>query len=66
MIVYFNNLEYEQLTGSFKIRGALNKLLKLLSAGDVVKHSRIITASSGNHGIACVNSFFSDAIFKMV
>lgn len=64
MIVYFNNLEYEQLTGSFKIRGAFNKLLKLSSAGDVIKHSGIITASSGNHGMACVNSVFMMLFLK--
>lgn len=52
----FIKLESEQLTGSFKIRGAFNKLLKLSSAGDVVKHSGIITASSGNHGMACVEA----------
>ena len=37
-----------QLTGSFKIRGALNKLIALKQAG----HSRVATASSGNHGMA--------------
>ena len=37
-----------QLTGSFKIRGALNKLIALKEAG----HSRVATASSGNHGMA--------------
>jgi threonine dehydratase len=36
-----------QLTGSFKLRGATNKLA-LLGPG-----ARVITASSGNHGIAC-------------
>ena len=37
-----------QLTGSFKIRGALNKLMALGEAG----HSRVVTASSGNHAMA--------------
>ncbi len=36
-----------QLTGSFKLRGASNKLA-LIGQG-----ARAITASSGNHGIAC-------------
>lgn len=36
-----------QLTGSFKLRGASNKLA-LMGQG-----ARAITASSGNHGIAC-------------
>jgi threonine dehydratase len=42
-------LENLQVTGSFKIRGAANKLVKLASSRD----SRgIITASAGNHGQA--------------
>ena len=36
-----------QITGSFKVRGALSKLSKLPTT------SPVITASSGNHGIAC-------------
>jgi len=39
-------LENLQLTGSFKIRGALNKLLQL---SDEAKERGVITASSGNH-----------------
>ena len=42
-------LENIQKTGSFKIRGATNKILQL-SAADRAKG--IITASSGNHGAA--------------
>jgi len=38
-------LEHLQLTGSFKIRGAVNKLLSLDA-------SEVVTASGGNHGIA--------------
>ena len=41
-----------QLTGSFKIRGALNKLIALKEAG----YSRVATASSGNHGMAVAYS----------
>lgn len=41
--------EHQQLTGSFKIRGALNKVLKLSAEQRV---AGIVTASSGNHGIA--------------
>lgn len=36
-----------QITGSFKIRGALSKIKK------ISKNTKLITASSGNHGIAC-------------
>ena len=46
--VYFK-LENTQITGSFKIRGAFNKLLSL-SQKD--KEKGIITASTGNHGLA--------------
>jgi len=40
-------LENHQITGSFKIRGATNKILSL-NLGESVKG--IVTASSGNHG----------------
>ena len=40
--------EHQQLTGSFKLRGALNKVLGL---SDAEAASGVITASSGNHGI---------------
>jgi threonine dehydratase len=42
-------LENTQLTGSFKLRGAFNRLLQLT---DEEKERGIITASTGNHGIA--------------
>jgi len=42
-------LESEQLTGSFKIRGALNKLFSLTEAE---KAKGVVTASTGNHGLA--------------
>ena len=41
-----------QNTGSFKIRGALSKLTALAKAKDL-NAFKFITASSGNHGIAC-------------
>ena len=41
-------LENYQITGSFKARGALNKMTLLLKQ----KPEKIITASSGNHGSA--------------
>ncbi|HMK93889.1 MAG TPA: threonine/serine dehydratase [Candidatus Limnocylindrales bacterium] len=45
----FLKLENQQLTGSFKIRGVINKLLSL-SAEE--KARGVITASAGNHGEA--------------
>jgi threonine dehydratase len=42
-------LEHLQITGSFKLRGAMNKVLSL-SAHDLEKG--IIAASTGNHGMA--------------
>jgi len=42
-------LESEQLTGSFKIRGAMNKLLSL---SKLQRQKGIVTASTGNHGLA--------------
>ncbi len=43
----FFKSENFQMTGSFKVRGALSKISQLPTNKD------IITASSGNHGIAC-------------
>src|SRR6266508_70721 len=44
--VYFKH-EIHQRTGSFKSRGALNKLFKLSSDE---RASGVVTASAGNHG----------------
>lgn len=41
-------MESEQYTGSFKARGAMNKLLWLNQKG---RHEPIVTASTGNHGL---------------
>src|SRR5438105_7364845 len=41
-------LECFQLTGSFKLRGALNALLTL---PDEQQHHGVVTASAGNHGL---------------
>ena len=48
-------LESEQLTGSFKVRGAFNKLLQLLETNPEIRKTGVYTASSGNHGLACVS-----------
>lgn len=40
-------LENHQLSGSFKIRGAINRIL-----ADEGNHRRIVAASGGNHGVA--------------
>lgn len=45
----FLKLENLQSTGSFKLRGALNKFLSLSAEQ---KEKGIVTASSGNHGVA--------------
>jgi threonine dehydratase len=42
-------LENQQLTGAFKLRGALNKILSLT---DEERERGVITVSSGNHGRA--------------
>jgi threonine dehydratase len=44
-------LENIQITGSFKARGALNKILSLQSST-----AKIITASTGNHGLGVANA----------
>ncbi len=45
----FIKTEHRQRTGSFKIRGALNAILELDDDGATLG---VVTASSGNHGIA--------------
>jgi threonine dehydratase len=45
----FLKLENLQFTGSFKLRGAMNKFLSLSTEQ---KEKGIVTASSGNHGVA--------------
>lgn len=42
-------LENQQLSGSFKIRGALNAMLSL---GNAERRRGVVAASSGNHGLA--------------
>ena len=49
-IVYFK-MENLQFTGSFKLRGALSKVLTLSKEE---KNGLITTASTGNHGLACI------------
>lgn len=46
--------EQEQITNSFKARGATNKVRKICENKDALK--KIVTASSGNHGLACVRA----------
>ncbi len=48
----FLKLENFQISGSFKLRGAANKILSL-SPQD--RKKSLITASSGNHGAAFVH-----------
>jgi threonine dehydratase len=44
----FLKLENEQVSGSFKVRGALNRMMKLTKE----EHAKgVITASTGNHGL---------------
>lgn len=50
-------LECFGVTGSFKIRGALNKLLVLRdTAGSSVLEEGVVTASTGNHGRATAHA----------
>jgi threonine dehydratase len=44
--------EYMQLTGSFKARGALNRVLAAAEAGTLDKTAGVIAASGGNAGLA--------------
>lgn len=55
----FLKCENLQLTGAFKIRGALNKILSLSPSA---RAQGIVTASSGNHGAAVAYSLAKLAI----
>ena len=48
-------MEHEQRTGSFKLRGAHNKIAKLAEAADRDKMT-VVTSSTGNHGLACLDA----------
>ena len=48
-------MEQEQRTGSFKLRGAHNKLAIIAGRQDT-KPFTIVTASTGNHGLACLDA----------
>jgi threonine dehydratase len=50
--VYFK-LENQQVTGSFKVRGALNKILSLTESE---KQRGVLSASTGNHGAAVAHA----------
>jgi len=54
----FCYIESEQLTGSFKARGAFNKVLHLLKENPDVKTRGVYTASTGNHGLGCVSVLY--------
>ena len=50
-------LESEQITNSFKLRGATNKLRLLYEdRQEELERDGIVTASSGNHGLACAHA----------
>jgi len=46
--------EHEQITNAFKLRGATNKVQMICESGK--KGTKIVTASTGNHGMACIQS----------
>jgi len=48
----FIKLESEQVTGSFKARGAVNKVHCLVADSKSAKLPHIVTASTGNHALA--------------
>jgi len=47
----YQKLELYQRTGSFKLRGATNKLQKLLQENPALREKGFVTASAGNHAI---------------
>ena len=52
-------MEHKQRTGSFKLRGAHNKLSLMARARaetPALTNKTIVTASTGNHGLACLDA----------
>ena len=52
-------MEHKQRTGSFKLRGAHNKLFLMARAraeDPALTNKTIVTASTGNHGLACLDA----------
>ena len=52
-------MEHKQRTGSFKLRGAHNKLSLMARArteDPALINKTIVTASTGNHGLACLDA----------
>ena len=47
----FLKMENEQRTGSFKLRGAYNKLYHMKD-----KNITVVTSSTGNHGLGCLDA----------
>jgi threonine dehydratase len=47
----FLKMENEQRTGSFKLRGAYNKLIQKQNT-----NTSVVTSSTGNHGLACLDA----------
>ena len=55
----FLKMEHKQRTGSFKLRGAHNKLSlmsRARSEDPALTNKTIVTASTGNHGLACLDA----------
>jgi len=46
-------MEHEQRTGAFKLRGAHNKLSQLAGT---TNNFTVVTSSTGNHGLACLDA----------
>ncbi|CAL4121232.1 unnamed protein product, partial [Meganyctiphanes norvegica] len=55
-LAVYLRLKNEQVTGSFKARGAFNKCLILKEASKGTKITAL-TSSTGNHGLACALAF---------
>ena len=52
-------MEHKQRTGSFKLRGAHNKLslmARARSEDPALINKTMVTASTGNHGLACLDA----------
>lgn len=56
MFFCMHSAENQQVTGSFKARGAFNKLA-IISSKEDPSVKKVVLASTGNHAMACVRYF---------
>ena len=61
--IFITSPESEQITNSLKMRGATNIVQLICNSGQ--RGKKIVTSSSGNHGMACVRKSYTSPDSKL-